>query len=85
MESCAECGEDVRIRCSQGHASRAGEQFCEICGEYLALVESGQAVAVGAGAALDYSSGSFSDFLGGADDDYASLAAPVLQIGRAHV
>src|SRR5215470_15932920 len=79
MESCPECGEDVRPRCSQGHASRAGERFCEICGEFLPLVQSGQAVAVAAAApALDYSSGSFADFIAGNDDDHASLAVPVL-------
>ena len=79
MESCPECGEDVRPRCSQGHASRAGERFCEICGEFLPLVQSGQAVAVAAAApALDYSSGSFTDFIAGNDDDHASLAVPVL-------
>src|SRR5690348_3434412 len=75
MESCPECGEDVRLLCSQGHASRAGERFCEICGEFLPLIESGQAVAVAAAApSLEYSSGSFADFIAGINDDYASLA-----------
>src|SRR5260370_17018696 len=79
MESCPECGEDVGFRCSQGHASRAGVRFCQTCGEYLPLVELGQAVAVAAAApALEYSSGSFTDFIAGSDDDYASLAVPGL-------
>src|SRR5215469_16168047 len=79
MESCPECGADVRLRCSQGHASGAGERFCEICGEFLPLVQPGQPVAVGAAApGLEYSSGSFTDFIASSDDDYASLAVPVL-------
>jgi len=79
MESCPECGADVRLRCSQGHASGAGERFCEICGEFLPLVQPGQPVAVGVAAPnLEYSSGSFTDFIASSDDDYASLAVPVL-------
>src|SRR5215468_8617809 len=79
MESCPECGADVRLRCSQGHASGAGERFCEICGEFLPLVQPGQPVTVGAAAPnLEYSSGSFTDFIASSDDDYASLAVPVL-------
>src|SRR5262249_49079453 len=80
MESCPECGADVRLRCSQGHASGAGERFCEICGEFLPLVQPGQPVTVGAAAPnLEYSSGSFTDFIASSDDDYAGLAVPVLR------
>jgi hypothetical protein len=42
-------------------------------------VQPGQPVAVGAAApGLEYSSGSFTDFIASSDDDYASLAVPVL-------
>ena len=81
IESCPECGEDVRTRCSQGHGSRSGERFCEVCGEFLPHVQAGQALAVAATApSLDYNSGSFTDFITGSDDDYASLAVPVLPV-----
>lgn len=78
------CGEDVRPRCYQGHASRAGSQFCETCGALLpaepavapasplvtGLVTTGLVTTgpVTTGPVTEYTSGSFRDFLARGDE-----------------
>src|SRR5690242_15365118 len=68
MESCEICGDDLRRYCSQGHASRAGELFCDTCGEMLPFAAGQPAMAPAASVSMDYSSGSFADFIAGSDD-----------------
>src|SRR5689334_5114602 len=68
MESCETCGDDLRRYCSQGHASGAGELFCDTCGEMLPFAAEQPAMAPAASVSMDYSSGSFADFIAGGDD-----------------
>ena len=68
-ESCAVCGDDVRVRCPKGHQNGADAQFCETCGEMLRAVRASAAVTGHSDAAplLEYSSGVFADFILGSD------------------
>src|SRR5690242_14569622 len=79
MESCETCGDDLRRYCSQGHVSRAGELFCDTCGELLPFSADQPAMTPAAPLAMDYSTGSFADFIAGSgegtDGTYGSSPA----------